>query len=153
MGFGPKVFAFIQRWEMIIIIGCTLLDLLGIILFAYCRFKEININNYKMIQYRDWQLRFLQYLDEKPLGSIINLCGGSWGKSWLQHVNTNPNLLYFNESFGSNPMDPGKKVIIISLSKIPNVNYDYYEIEEHENYDDLVNLYPPSLINYSIDAY
>lgn len=104
-----------------------------------------------MIQYRDWQLRFLQYVDQQPPGSIINLCGGSWGKSWLKNVNTNPNLLYFNESFESYEMEPGKKVIIISLFKIPNVNYNYYDIEEYENYDDLVNMYP--LSTQFIDAY
>lgn len=49
------------------------------------------------MEYRKWQLDFISWLEGLPLGSVVNLCGGSWGKSTLKYLNKDPNVLYYTE--------------------------------------------------------
>jgi hypothetical protein len=48
------------------------------------------------MEYRPWQLRFIQWLDTQPSGTFVNLCGGPWGKTTLANMNQDPKVSYYH---------------------------------------------------------
>ena len=74
------------------------------------------------MEYRPWQLRFLQWLDTQPSGSLINLCGGPWGKTYLARMNQDSNVTYYHSvnqlAQIQEDLRYGKKVVFVSVSRL-----------------------------------
>jgi len=83
------------------------------------------------MEYRPWQLRFLEWLDRQPFGSVVNLCGGPWGKTCLAKMNQDPHVLYYH-SVEEMPPPPhnGEKMVVISIAPLKDTSMTTYEIRE-----------------------
>jgi hypothetical protein len=82
------------------------------------------------MEYRPWQSRFLQWLDTQPSGSVVNLCGGPWGKTFLSKMNQDPHVSYYHSvEQMPPPLQNGKKVVVISIEPLKDTSMTMYEIE------------------------
>jgi len=106
------------------------------------------------MEYRPWQLRFLQWLDTQPSGSLINLCGGPWGKTYLAKINQDANVSYYHSfkqlSQIQDDLQNAKKVVFISILRLSIMNHlDKDEQDLQENFQKLKNL---PMETYEIEA-
>jgi hypothetical protein len=103
------------------------------------------------MEYRAWQLRFLQWLDTQASGSLINLCGGPWGKTYLAKINQDPNISYYHSANQltqiQEDLQNGKKVVLMSVGRVQEVEKDFadlavetYEIEAKEDTNDYLKM-------------
>ena len=88
------------------------------------------------MEYRPWQLRFLEWLGTRPTGSLVNLCGGPWGKTTLAKMNQDSTISYYSslEQWDQIQADleKDKKVVLVSIlpRSVENLSIDTYEIDE-----------------------
>jgi hypothetical protein len=106
------------------------------------------------MEYRAWQLRFLQWLDTQPSGVLINLCGGPWGKTTLAKMNQDANVSYYHSfkqlSQIQDDLQNGKKVVFTSILRLSIMNHlDKDEQDSQENFQKLKNL---PMETYEIEA-
>ena len=45
--------------------------------------KNMSLLSFTNAELRAWQQEFMTWLDTKNQKKIVNLCGGSWGKTWM----------------------------------------------------------------------
>jgi len=98
------------------------------------------------MEYRPWQLRFIQWLDTQPSGTFVNLCGGPWGKTTLANMNQDPKVSYYHSfqqlSQLEEDLQNGKKAVFISNLRcslmndpdntLKNLSMETYELGEKE---------------------
>ena len=84
-----------------------------------------------MVELRQWQKEFLQYVKTVPKGTVVNLYGtGGEGKSFLAHYNKDTNLKFIHECEEDYDYDKFKQgiIVLVSNEKVINDNYKYYPI-------------------------
>lgn len=88
------------------------------------------------MEYRPWQLRFLEWLGTRSTGSLVNLCGGPWGKTTLAKMNQDSTISYYSslEQWDQIQADleKDKKVVLVSILplSVENLSIETYEIDE-----------------------
>lgn len=84
----------------------------------------VNLNH----ELYDWQKDFLEYIKSLPENSTINLYGNGLGKSYLGAINQDNTTVYIeHENLDNFVKNDFVKKVVISIEKLNNENYYYYE--------------------------
>ena len=96
-----------------------------------------------VIEYKKWQINFLKFVDDMPVGSIVNLWGSeSEEKTFMDIYNTDPDIVYIeHEKYNNGKLKRyfektiteyilmDKKVVLISG---PQLHSHCYQTRENE---------------------
>jgi len=103
------------------------------------------------MEYRLWQLRFIQWLDTQPSGTFVNLCGGPWGKTTLANMNDDPMISYYHSlhqlSQLQEDLQNGKKAVFVSICPLSVMNLD----DDSEDNFQILNLKNLSMKTYELE--